>query len=268
MEPFIIKEKQLMRLINWKELSQDLVAGISTKNGGVSQGDFSSFNCGLHVHDSIENVLDNRRTLSDLTGFPLENWVAGEQVHGKKVQLVTASDKGKGAISTATALKNVDGILTKEKGIMLTAFFADCIPLFFYDPEEKIIGIAHAGWKGTVKEIAKEMVAQFAANGSVRENILVTIGPGISWNHYEVDEYVASQITKDVRDKVLTVKSDNHYLLDLKELNREILLHCGILRHNIDMTNYCTYREHDLFFSHRRDQGRTGRMLGFIGMLE
>lgn len=268
MEPFIIKEKQLLRLINWKGLSPSLVGGITTKNGGVSQGDFSSFNCGLHVQDVTEDVLENRSTLAALTGFPLESWVVSEQVHGNKVQLVTASDKGKGAASTASALKNTDGILTKEKGLLLTAFYADCIPLFFYDPEAEIIGIAHAGWKGTVKEIAKEMVTQFEKNGSIRENILVTIGPGISPEHYEVDEYVASQIATDVREKVLTDKGGGHYSLDLKELNREILLHCGILRHNIDITNYCTYREHDLFFSHRRDQGRTGRMLGFIGMLE
>ncbi|WP_251510942.1 peptidoglycan editing factor PgeF [Oceanobacillus luteolus] len=266
MEPFHLEQEQILQLKGWQQSSTNLVAGMTTKNGGVSKGNFSTFNCGLHVQDVIDDVLENRERLAALTGFPLEDWVAAEQVHGKKVQLVSGLDKGKGAFSTESALSGIDGILTKEKGVLLIAFYADCIPLYFYDPEEEIIGIAHAGWKGTVNQIGKEMITRFKENGSKLENIQVTIGPGISQEHYEVDERVVSHIDQQYRDKVLKSKGNQRFLLNLKELNKEILLHSGILRHNIDMTNYCTYRDKDLFFSYRRDQGKTGRMLGFIGM--
>lgn len=267
-EPFVLKEKHLFVLEKWQQLSEKLKVGFTTKNGGVSKGDFSSFNCGLHVHDERTDVLENRRKLADLLDFPLEDWVAGEQIHGNDVRYVTDDDRGKGATDFSTALSGTDGLLTKGKGILLTAFFADCIPLFFFDPVEEMIGIAHAGWKGTVKEIAGEMVNAFKKNGSKPEHILVAIGPGISKTHYEVDTYVASQIDEGYRKKVLFPLRNDRYLLDLLELNKEILLHYGIFRHNIDKTNYCTFHDDDLFFSHRRDQGRTGRMLGFIGMMQ
>ncbi len=87
-------------------------------------------------------MLENRERLAALTGFPLEDWVAAEQVHGKKVQLVSGlEDKGKGAFSTESALSGINEILTKEKGILLIAFYADCIPLYFYDPEKKSSGL-------------------------------------------------------------------------------------------------------------------------------
>ncbi|MHA6251372.1 peptidoglycan editing factor PgeF [Oceanobacillus sp. CAU 1775] len=268
MEPFVLKDEQYLQLENMQQDNHHLIAGFTTKNGGRSKGDFSSFNLGLHVHDNEKDVLANREILSKITGFALDDWVAGEQTHGTKVKVVGTDDKGCGAKTTATALKDIDGLVTKEKGILLTAFFADCIPLYFFDPLEGIVGIAHAGWKGTVGEIAKQVVSVFQRQGSKLENIQVTIGPGISKDYYEVDQRIVDFIEPSFYDKVLTEKQNQHFLLDLKALNREILLNCGILRHNIDTTNYCTHRDESLFFSHRRDNGKTGRMLAFIGLIE
>lgn len=266
MEPFKLEETQFLQLKNWKRFSNNLVAGFTTKNGGVSTGYYSSLNGGLHVGDVQEDVIQNRRIISKLTGFPLQNWVVGEQIHDSKISFVTQVDKGNGATSIGTSLPGIDGMITKEKNILLTAFFADCIPLFYLDPVEEIIGIAHAGWQGTTREIAGEMVNHFINNGSQIENIRVTIGPGISKEVYEINNQVASKIDGKYKDKVLIPQRNMHYLLDLKELNSEILLQYGILSHNIDRTTYCTFQDNELFFSHRREQGKTGRMLGFIGM--
>lgn len=266
MEPFVHSAEHFLEQQKWRQLAPYLRVGITTKSGGVSKGRFSSFNCGLHVQDVKEDVIENRNKLAESIDFPLDKWVCGEQVHDVRIHEATISHSGKGSQTVESSLTGVDGIFTKEKGILLTAFFADCIPLYYFDPIEEIIGITHAGWKGTVKGIAKEMVEKFLANGSKPENILVTIGPGISQKYYEVDEYVVSHIEENFRKKTLRPKENGRFLLDLKALNREILLQYGILRHNIDMTNYCTYRDEEIFFSYRRDEGKTGRMLGFIGM--
>lgn len=267
MEPFSKKTNQFLELEKWQKRSAELVVGFTSRNGGVSKEAYSSLNCGLHVHDVESDVLQNRRKLAKLIDIPLENWIMGEQVHDIKIKIVDENDKGSGAFSSASSIPAIDGVLTKTSGVLLSAFFADCIPLYFFDPEAGIIGIAHAGWKGTVGGIASEMVTAFVKQGSNKDNILVTVGPGISKEHYEVDERVISKIDEKYREKVLTTQ-DNRSLLDLKELNREILLQSGILSHNIDITSYCTYRDEALFFSHRRDQGKTGRMLGFIGFRE
>lgn len=268
MEAFLKNNESFLELSKWQQRSSELIVGFTTRNGGASKNVFSSFNCGLHVYDEKTDVLNNRNKLAGLVDMPLSTWIAGEQVHDTQVMLVNRKDSGSGSASMETALKGIDGILTKETGVLLTAFFADCIPLYFFDPVDKIIGIAHAGWKGTVGGIANEMVLAFKKQGSKLENILVAIGPGISQKHYEVDMRVYNAIDGRYREKVLVPIEKNRFLLDLKKLNNEMLLQSGILRHNIDVTNFCTYEDEALFYSYRRDQGKTGRMLGFIGFRE
>jgi hypothetical protein len=265
MEPFMLERKQYFQLKEWGNLRRSLLAGITSRNGGVSSGAYDNLNFGLHVDDFSDSVLKNREIFANLIGFPLENWVLGEQIHGASVQLVTAQDKGKGAKALSTSLSGIDGLVTKDKGILLTAVFADCLPLYFFDPKIEMVGIAHAGWQGTVKGIAAEMVRVFEENGSSKENILVAIGPGISQEFYEVDDRVASKVPNRYQKHVLSPQQKAHYLFDLKRLNREILLHYGIASHNIRTTTYCTFRDKEQFYSHRRDKGNTGRMLGFIG---
>ncbi|WP_237706216.1 peptidoglycan editing factor PgeF [Ornithinibacillus scapharcae] len=256
---------KLLFIDKWMEIEPSLRVGFTTKNGGVSRGDFSTNNLGLHVSDNPQDVLTNRNVLSSHLTIPLEKWIAGEQVHKNSVQIVDFKDAGKGSTSVDSALKEIDGLITNSKGILCTAFFADCVPLYFFDPVTGYIGIAHAGWKGTVGKIAEEMVRNFKELGSKLDDLFVAIGPCISKDNYEVDEYVKDQIQEEYRTQVLTPLGNKHYLLDLKQLNVEILVQSGVFRSNIDITNYCTFRDKELFFSHRRDNGKTGRMLGFIG---
>src|SRR5699024_8457813 len=129
----------------------------------------------------------------------------------------------------------------------------------------KYIGMAHAGWRGTVSGIGQQMVETLQSLGVSKEDLLVCIGPCISREKYEVDETVIREIPEHLLKKVTKQKQNKKYLLDLKRLNSEILLQSGILRHNISMTNYCTHQNDDLFFSYRRDRGKTGRMIGYIG---
>jgi len=264
-DAYELEDNEILYINKWMDLDSNLKVGFTTRNGGTSRGYFTSNNLGLHVSDDYDDVIANRKKLAATIKIPLEKWVAGEQIHHTSVQIVEPTDVGKGAKSVESSLEGVDGIITKETGILCTAFFADCVPLFFFDPITKYIGIAHAGWKGTVGRIAEVMTTKLIALGCNIKDINVTIGPCISKEYYEVDEFVKNRIPLEHREQVLTPVENGHYLLDLKQLNVEILVQSGVLRSNIDITKYCTFREDNLFFSHRRDQGKTGRMLGFIG---
>lgn len=266
-EVFHNYDESILFIENWIKRDSKIVAGFTTKNGGVSHSPFESLNMGLHVKDEQDLVVKNREILASKIQFPLKEWVSGEQVHRTEIKVVDELDKGKGSVTYDNALKGIDGLITNKSGILCTAFFADCVPIYFFDPHSGYVGIAHAGWKGTVNRIAENMIKTFDKLGVKKDNILVTIGPSISKEVYEVDDNVVNFIPKEEQRYVVTSIAKNRYLLDLKQLNVEILLKSGVLRHNIDVTNYCTYLNNELFFSHRRDKGKTGRMLGFIGIL-
>lgn len=265
-EVFIEKEdSSFLELNKWSKDHEDLKVGFTTRLGGISNEPYNTFNHGFHVDDLYENVVRNREILADKLNFPLESWVFSEQTHKTNIKIIQHRDKGKGATSLENRIKDTDGFITKEKGVLCTALFADCAPLFFFDPITKYIGIAHAGWQGTVNNIAKEMVYALTKLGVNPNTLLVAIGPCISQENYEVDSSVIKHVEKSVYKNTIISTGENRFLLDLKQLNVENLLQSGILRNNIDITNYCTYNEEDLFFSHRRDVGGTGRMLGYIG---
>ncbi|HEY4600386.1 MAG TPA: peptidoglycan editing factor PgeF [Cerasibacillus sp.] len=258
-------DSNILRVIQWERLHPDLCVGFTTRNGGVSQPPYDTLNMGLHVSDEPEHVLMNREKVSKQLGFPLENWVQGQQIHDSNIHLIESTDRGRGSFSYDTSIRQVDGFITKETGILCTAVFADCVPIFFFDPKTSYIGIAHAGWQGTVKRIAEQMIVKFVALGAYAEDVKVAIGPCISQDNYEVDQHVMNRIPQEYHKSVAIPTKERKYLLDLKQLNMDILLQSGVLRTNIEVTNYCTYRHRGLFYSHRREQGRTGRMIGFIG---
>lgn len=260
------KHPSVLYIKKWMQQYPQLIAGFSTRVGGYSHKPYDSLNLGLHVHDDSQLVDDNRKLFSEIIGVPLTNWVCSEQVHGTRIRVATTDDMGKGIHDMESALQSYDGIITNEKNMLCTAYFADCVPLFYFDSTTNYVGIAHAGWKGTVNQIASKMVATFQQLGVKPENLSVVIGPCISQANYEVDERIISQIDEHYQTSSVMKKANNRNLLNLKQLNVEILLQSGVLRHNIDITKFCTYEDKHLFFSHRRDKGQTGRMLGFIGL--
>lgn len=264
-EPFLQNSDLYLHIEKWQRMNDRLKAGFTTRNGGNSQRPFDTFNLGLHVPDRKADVISNRRKLAKDLSIELESWVSGEQIHQTNVHIVKAEDRGKGATSYSSSLANIDGIVANRSDVLCTAFFADCVPLYFFDPDTEYIGIAHAGWKGTVHRIGEKMVDTFKAAGTDPAKLLVAIGPCISRDVYEVDKHVIDHIPEHFRQESLIPLENNHFLLDLKQLNKENLLQQGVLPHNIDITNYCTFHDEALFFSHRRDRGKTGRMLGYIG---
>lgn len=271
-EPFQIHRDELLQLNAWEKDYPGIAAGFTTKKGGFSKGDFSALNLGLHVNDDPGIVRINRDKIAEIVGFPASVWTCSEQVHENRIYEVTSVDKGKGVYSYKEGIPATDGLYTKESGIMLALLYADCVPLYFMAPSHHLIGVAHAGWKGTVKDIAGEMVRAWGEEYDVAPGeILAAVGPSIGSCCYAVDDRVIDQVNQvyPAADGYAYQKiGEGQYSLDLKLLNKLLLIQAGVPQSNITASGYCTSCENSLFFSHRRDQGKTGRMLSYIGYKE
>ncbi|MDH6672867.1 YfiH family protein [Paenibacillus sp. LBL] len=282
MEPFVSQEKQtpsLFVLEKWGRETEAaaISAGFTGRQGGVSRVPYVSLNLAFHVGDEPGDIVENRKLTAASLGFSLEDWTCGEQVHGVQIGVVHEEDRGRGSLDRTSAFQNTDGLVTHVPGVLLTSFYADCVPLYFWDPVSGAVGLAHAGWKGTVGRIAEEMVAKMALEyGSMPQNIRTAIGPSIGECCYEVDDRVMDRV-RDIGFGGLTPeeaaksalyidKGRGKYMLNLKEINRHIMIKAGILAEHIECTSWCTSCNHDLFFSYRKDGGTTGRMASWIGM--
>ncbi|MCL6444778.1 MAG: polyphenol oxidase family protein, partial [Alicyclobacillus sp.] len=122
----------------------------SFRTHGVSEGPFASLNVGYHVPDQPDAVTENRRRIARELGGDLEDWVVAEQVHGTHVAVVHQAHRGQGATPALSPVPGVDALVTQEPGLTLVVMSADCVPMLFFDPVQRAIGVAHSGWKGTV----------------------------------------------------------------------------------------------------------------------
>ncbi|MED4202663.1 peptidoglycan editing factor PgeF [Neobacillus mesonae] len=271
MEPFVRNNQSYLAIESWMDQFPGLAAGITTKSGGVSKGNFETLNLGFHVGDEVNDVCVNRKEVARQLDFSLNHWVGAEQIHDIVLKKVGQKDRGKGSDSYDQSFKGIDGFYTNEDGVLLTLCYADCVPLFFIAPKSRMIGTAHAGWKGSVGQIARRMVVSWEDEGIEAKDIHVVIGPSICGNCYIVDNRVVKlieNILEDVDRKPYNLVSDGQFSLDLRELNRMLLIAAGVPERQIMVSSFCTSCDRELFFSHRRDQGRTGRMLSFIGWKE
>jgi hypothetical protein len=198
----------------------------------------------------------------------LDAWTNGRQQHTNHIERVLAEDRGRGAFSSDNCFPATDGLITDEPGILLAGFFADCTPILLLDPVQPAIAVVHAGWKGTALDIAAKAVEEMVlAFGSDPKDILAGIGPSIGPCCYEVDEPVIQQF-KDSRfgDCLKPGLAPDKANLDLVEANRQRLIHAGVHAENIQTIPLCTACRTDLFFSHRKEQGRTGRLAAVIAL--
>lgn len=248
---------------SWTDLG--VLHGFSDRFGGVSRGPYASLNVGLHVGDEPADVIENRRRLCRALGVDPESLVAGEQVHGIQVAVATAADKGRGAFSLTDVVPGVDAIITDTPGVTLFAMYADCVPVFLYDPRRRAVGLAHAGWKGTVAGIARRTVqAMHETFGSRPADMYAAIGPSIGPCCYEVGPEVAGQFA--TVDTALVRKDGDRQRVNLWAANEQQLTETEIPPENIALARLCTRCLAETFFSHRGQNGRTGRMAAVIGL--
>lgn len=252
---------------HWKAHKQ-LIHCFTTKLGGVSQGEWMSLNLGFNGGDEHENVVENYKIVCRGLEVPFESLVLSKQIHENHICEVKSEDKGNGILQE-NKWSSADGIYTSEKDITLVTHYADCVPLFFYAPKYPMVGMAHAGWRGTVGEIGKEMAKIWhETHGIAYEDIEVVVGPSIGPCCFEVHDDVASEFINKFGDAEFIVenKSNGKYNINLWECNKQSLLNTGILEENIYISEKCTCCMDDVFFSHRKTQGRRGTLGAFMAL--
>ncbi len=241
----------------------------STRYGGVSRGACATMSFGFSLGDDIDAVKENYRIFTQTIGTDVERVVLSQQTHTANLRVVTAEDAGKGLFRERD-YTDIDGLVTDERGITLVTQYADCTPLAFYDPKQRVVATSHAGWRGTVQEIAAKTVELMVSRfGCDPKDIIAAIGPNIGACCYEVDDPVINEINKlDYLDRAAcyTVKGDGKYMLNLKEVNRQIMMHSGIRAENIDVADLCTCCHSDIFHSHRATGGKRGTLAMMIAL--
>lgn len=234
---------------------------VFSRRGGVSPAPFDSLNLSMSVPDTRERVYANRRRVYGLFGRDTDTVVHAHLVHGTAVARVSPADNG-------TWVEHFDGLITNQPGTVLSMNFADCAPIFLYDPRHHAIGLGHAGWRGAVADLpgamVRAMVEQF---GSDPANLVAAVGPCIGSCCYEVGDEVIDAVRAAFAepDGLLPQNGGPQPHFDLPEANRRNLAATGVRA--IELSDYCTACRTDLFFSHRAEKGRTGRF-GTVFALE
>ena len=229
-----------------------------TRLGGVSEGPFSSLNVSGTVGDDPASVEENLRRVSLALGWQAEQLVSGYQIHGDHIHAVVPEDAGR--IIPAT-----DALLSDVPGLLLLGRYADCVPVLLWDPVLGVVGLAHAGWRGTIRRIAAKTVATMAERyGSHPSDLRAAIGPSIGPCCFEVGDEVLQAFQHTFPEHTAEVLDRSRSHVNLWRANALQLAQSGV--RDIDVAELCTSCHVDRFYSHRRESGVTGRFAVVIGI--
>ncbi len=241
--------------------SQGLYHAVFTRHGGFSPSPWKSLNFGASVGDDEKRVLKNKENALAAIGQQVASVYDVHQVHSTEI-VITHS-----ALSPGESHIKADAMITNTPGVTLMMRFADCVPIFLFDPIKRVIGLSHAGWKGTINKIAGKTVLKMKDDfGTDPEDLLVGIGPSIGPDHYSVGADVEDLVSSNFRDaaKQLLNYSQGKTYFNLWKANEEILKEVGV--NNIEIAGMCTHCRLDEWYSHRGEQGETGRFGVVIGL--
>lgn len=240
----------------------------TTKEGGVSKGDYATMNVSFTRGDDREAVLENYRRIAGIFDVGLEDIVCSHQTHTTNVRRVTKEDGGKGVVFDRD-YEDVDGLITNEKNLVLCTMYADCVPLYFVDVKNRAIGLSHSGWKGTAGQMGKRTLERMAEEfGTKPEDVYAAIGPSICMDCYEVSSDVIEAFslifTEQEMSQICYQKENGKYQLDLWKANEIILINAGVLKEHIEVTRLCTHCNSDRMFSHRKVGDKRGNLGAFL----
>ncbi len=243
--------------------SGGVVAGFSTRNGGVSRAPYNSLNLGLNTDDQLAHVDGNRSTFARSFDLSPHQLLTVKQVHGNDLLLI---DEPNPDLSHFLSVE-VDAIVTNQPGIMIGVLVADCYPVLLWNAETRVIAAVHVGWRGAANGILGKVIATLEKSLSCPpEQLHAAIGPGIGAHKYEVDRPVREAFRQGTGfwNEISAETRLGHWQLDLAMSSRLQLEQAGLQAKNIDSAKECTCCHPELLFSYRRDNGATGRQLGFI----
>lgn len=237
-------------------------AGFTTRNGGVSRPPYNSLNLGFNTDDAAHNVEGNRSTLARAFDLPPHLLLTVQQVHGTDVLMI---DQENPDVSHFLKVE-CDAVVTNQPGIMIGVLVADCFPVLIHDPQRKVVAAVHAGWRGAAGGIiGKTVKAMQESFGSRPQELLAAVGPGIGAHKYEVDRPVRDAFRAGAGnwERISTEVELGKWRLDLRRSCLIQLEEAGVdpARTEASEEDTCCHRE--LFFSYRRDGGKTGRQIGF-----
>ncbi|MBK9927263.1 MAG: peptidoglycan editing factor PgeF [Anaerolineales bacterium] len=234
---------------------------IFTRHGGKSLGPWSSLNVGGMLGDVIESVRENRRLSFNALEREPDSIFDVWQVHGTDVIFADAPR------NMDEPYRQADILLTDRLEVTLFMRFADCVPILFHDPIKNVIGVSHAGWQGTVRDVAGATVrAMTERYGSLPSDVVACIGPSIGPDHYEVGENVFSQATQLFgKDSDLVLQPHGEKIhFDLWKANQYLLERAGVKQ--VELAGICTACHTEDWFSHRAEKGKTGRFGALISL--
>ena len=243
------------------ETTGRLIHAFSTREGGVSGPPFDSLNLSFKAGDRETNVRENRELLTRTFGLSSHVLQTANQVHGDTVLTIDSSSPEDPSRTCG------DAMVTNRPGIAIGVLTADCVPILLFDPNHEAVAVLHAGWKGTARDLSgktvRTMMDRFDTDPQA---LLAVVGPSIGSCCYEVDHavWVAFSRHHDRWSRWATQVSDERWMMSLSRANIDLLVESGIRPKNIAIFEICTCCQGDLFYSHRRDDGQTGRQIAFI----
>tara|TARA_B100001559_G_scaffold319070_1_gene327544 strand:+ start:2053 stop:2736 length:684 start_codon:yes stop_codon:yes gene_type:complete len=202
---------------------------------------------------TFKHEVDGRRLLTSLINLNPNRIVNPQQVHSSNVNIVDKPGKK----------PSTDAIISSTQSLVLSIQVADCIPLYLADPENNIIGIVHAGWRGIEKNIINNSIDKMIEQGADNKKIIAYIGPSIQQCCFEIGPEVAKKFPRNFQ---INGNADRSFL-DLQELTKHILMKNSISLNNIISSKECTKCNNDKYFSYRNNGTKSGRMIGVIGLI-
>jgi polyphenol oxidase len=229
--------------------------GFTTRRDGHSHGVYSSLNLSGRVGDEKSAVDANRQAVLARLGCPQGAMVMLKQIHGEEVREVTR---------WAGRSIEADGMWTRDRQAVLAVLVADCVPVLMSTPDGKAVAAVHAGWRGTRARIVARTVERLASAGYAADSLLVALGPAIGPCCFTIADDTGSQLRQAYPSTAAVRQDAGRMVADLWQLNVEALIESGVRQAHIDVLRRCTSCEAEMFFSHRRDHGSTGRQAGLI----
>jgi len=236
-----------------------LIHGIFTRLGGVSVSPWNSLNLGGTVGDDPSAVKENLNRLVKAVNSKIDQLAQVRQIHSARVVRID---------QPVDAVDKADAMITNKPGPLLLMRFADCVPILYYDPKNRSAGIAHAGWQGTIKGVASQVVLEMGRNfGTDPEDLVVGIGPSIGPDHYQIGSDVLGLVEETFQQNAhqVLIWDGDEVKLDLWKANRINLEKVGV--NNIVVSGICTGCNLEHWFSHRAEHGSTGRFASVIGLM-
>jgi YfiH family protein len=247
---------------DWAD-GERVVCGFTTRNGGSSRPPFNSLNLGFSSGDQLSQVEANRAAVARAFDIEPNLLLTVNQVHGSEILVI---DQPNPDVTHFQRVES-DAIITNQRGLLIGILVADCFPLVIHDSQRQVAAVAHLGWRGTASGLLGCTVSAMGELFGCRpQDLKAALGPGIGAHRYEVDRPVRDAFRKgtDQWKRIAEEVSLGHWQLDLQKSLLLQLDACGIDRTSVDVVADCTCCHRETYFSYRRDNGRTGRQMGFI----